>query len=155
MWNTPDAASFTINLLVTWPRWHEVWTGRPFPSNPASAAPVAQDRVGSLLYGKDRWWELRPEAHDERLSQEVLEALDAACDQFFPQYGSSGDLLARLDSGRPLPGLAPGPLVHATLLVAAGRLLEARRAVDDLGATQPDWQAVRAVAERLGLSGAV
>src|SRR5688500_8264073 len=33
-WNTPTEAQFTINLLVIWPRWHEVWTGKPCPANP-------------------------------------------------------------------------------------------------------------------------
>ncbi|HVF40563.1 MAG TPA: DUF4304 domain-containing protein, partial [Gemmatimonadaceae bacterium] len=42
-WNTPEEAEFTVNLRVIWPRWHEIWTGKSLPSNPATGAPVADE----------------------------------------------------------------------------------------------------------------
>jgi len=47
--NTPEEASFTIKLQVTFPCFHEVYVASPFPKNPANAAMVVQTRMGYLL----------------------------------------------------------------------------------------------------------
>src|SRR5687767_11066173 len=57
-WNVPDSARFTGNVIAVWPHWHELWTGRPFDAA-HTAAPIAEDRVGSLSSGKDTWWQVQ------------------------------------------------------------------------------------------------
>ena len=151
-WNTPEEAEFAVNLRVIWPRWHEIWVGKPVPSKPASSAPIADERVGNLFYGRDHWWRIHPDADIESLGGEVAAAVGAACDQFFPGFRTSGEVLQRLDAGQPIPGVVPIALIHATLLMAAGRVADARARIAAAQSAKPDWKAIALVTTRLGLA---
>src|SRR5262245_30553200 len=48
--NTPASAEFTINLNIVFDKYHENWTGGPFPQNPAFAAPIVTQRIGALIH---------------------------------------------------------------------------------------------------------
>src|SRR5262249_25392749 len=64
MWNTPDSARFTSNLMIALPYFHEKWKGQPFPKNPGSAAPILSQRIGHLMPEKqDYWWKVTPKSN--------------------------------------------------------------------------------------------
>jgi hypothetical protein len=149
-WNTPAEAAFTVNLLVVWPRWHEVWTGQPF-SSALSAAPVVQERVGSLAYGKDHWWTVDPASSIDQVGDDVATLVAQVGQQFFARFHSVSGLLTYLDEGGTLPGIGPQPLIHAALLVEVGRITEARKHLETLAAAKPNWEAIGLVSERLNL----
>lgn len=150
-WNTPNLAQFTGNVIVVWPRWHEVWTGRPFKAA-HTAAPIAEDRVGSLALGRDTWWEVTPHTDLRELGDEVARLVTRASDMFFDRYSSLKAILAFLESGGALPGIVPQPLIHATALAQSGDLSRARALLSRALEEKPDWHYARMVAQRLGLS---
>ena len=95
MWNTPDSARFTINLNIVLPFFHEKWTGKPFPKNPGSAAPIITQRIGLLMAGKtDHWWEISPESDVPSVARDVSTALSTHGLPFLDQH-TSLDLLLR------------------------------------------------------------
>src|SRR5579864_2248689 len=58
-WGTAVAGSFTVNLGITSQWLYRCWTGRPLPSNPATALFPIQMRIGSLMTERrDHWWEV-------------------------------------------------------------------------------------------------
>jgi len=153
-WNSPLEASFTANLRVVWPRWHEVYTGQPVGQNPTLAASVVEVRASTLLTGTDHWWRLDHETDTAALGLEVANCVCSAADAFFPLFSSSLDVLARLDSGEPGYGLISGSLAHAVLLADNGRLPQAKALVAELSSKPPRWVAIGLVAERMGLGSA-
>ena len=152
-WNTPDSARFTGNVMVVWPRWHEVWTDKPF-TTAHTAAPVAHDRVGSLALGADTWWEVAPHTDLEALGDDVARAVASASAMFFRRFDSLKAILTILESGAALPGIVPQPLIHVAALAASGDLPRARAQLSRALEDKPDWQAARLVAQRLGLNAA-
>lgn len=75
--NTPEQASFTINLQLTFPCFHEVLVASPFPKNPANAAMVLQTRMGHLLPPRgDRWWGVTKQTVPATLGREVVGLLN-------------------------------------------------------------------------------
>ncbi|WP_309386688.1 DUF4304 domain-containing protein [Cerasicoccus frondis] len=76
MWNSPESARFTVNLMLVLPYFHEIWTSKPFPKNPGSAAPVCRFRIGLLMpERKDYWWEVDLETDAEQVGNEVTELI--------------------------------------------------------------------------------
>ena len=154
-WNTPEQASFTINLHVVLPAFHEALLGAPFPKRIAHAAPVIRDRV-QLSGDQGEWWALGPETPTEELSTPVLHAIRTAALPFFDGYPSSQVLLERILRGDTPPGARVyHPRCAALLLRDAGRSDEARAVLRGMitGDAVPGFaDSIREFAERLGLS---
>lgn len=122
-WGSKDEGKFTVNLVVTGKAIYEFWTGKPFPSNPASALFPIQQRIGQLMPQQhDHWWSVGRATDIEALGQEVMQALTSYALPFFSEYSDSFALLDRLRRAACLPGVisAHNPLVHAILAQTAG-----------------------------------
>lgn len=153
-WNTPETAQFTLNLGITIRGFHEAYSPKPFPSNPASAVLVTSIRIGLLRSNRDQWWEIGPESDLDVVAQDVAAAVR---DHALPCLGEMGGL-AELRTA--LRGPAPGvEAVHrqclAWLLVQAGEREEASDVLSDLvrGSRIPGFVAcVEAFASRLGIT---
>jgi Domain of unknown function (DUF4304) len=80
-WNTATGASFTVNLAVAdkaaWARLaaERGYRGKPNP-NVRYSRDMPVQRLGSLVFGTDRWWEVSEPSTN--VATEVLEALDRA-----------------------------------------------------------------------------
>ena len=157
-WGTAMAGSFTVNLGVTSAWLFRSWTGKPMPSNPATALfPIVQ-RIGSLTPSRrDLWWDVELSSDLVSVSTEVASTVIQYGLPFFDWAADSDALLARLRAGKGLPGLTvqQAPLVHAILAAEKGLTSEAQeqtlRAVADAG-NSPFADTVRVIAQRLGLS---
>jgi len=156
-WNSPDCAEFTVDLSVVLPFFHEMWTGRTFPRNPGSAAPMVQERIGTLMpTGRDHWWEVRAEVNVSAVAEEVRESLEKYGLPYLDSNASTVALMERLESGLALPGvLPPHPLLcRAILLTYYGCLQEAGEAIRSLAQSNTHegfGQTIIAIAGRLGL----
>ena len=108
--------------------------GTPFPKNPASAANVVQQRIGSLLPdGKDHWCEVTADTSPEALGNEVAEALSVYGLPFLDRLNTVGDLVALADTNYCLP-YVPGnvALFRAILLWCGGEQAQALQRLEAL-----------------------
>lgn len=118
-WNTPEQAQFTINLLVTFPYFHETYQGQPFPKNPVSALPLVQQRIGGLRPdGKDHWWQLTPESDADAVGREVAGGLSDYGLLFLNRFQSLADLASLLDTEVGLPCIAGNALVYRAVVLS-------------------------------------
>ena len=154
-WGTADEGRFTVNLVVTSPALYEGWTGKPLPSNPATALFPVVERIGSLMPdNKDHWWRVSTSTEVAALAEEVLRALVQHALPFFAAYPDSAAILQRLRAKGVLPGLtrAQGPIVHAIIAKAKGLPAEAatqiQRALVAAG-DSPFRTTVKLIARRL------
>jgi Domain of unknown function (DUF4304) len=156
-WGSATSGSFTVNLVVTNPFMFETWTGRPFPSNPASALFPIVMRIGSVMPAqRDHWWEVGEGTDVDVLSREVASAVIEHGLTFFEPFKSCALILERLREGRGLPGLTEPqlPLVHAMLATEAGDQGEARAQLMmayTRAGTSPFRETVQRIADRLGI----
>jgi len=154
-WGSATSGSFTITLVVTSPFLYSTWTGRPFPSNPASALFPVTTRIGALMPSrKDQWWEVDAGTNLDALSREVAAAILHYGMPFFESFKSAESVLLRLRQGEGLLGLTNPqiPLVHAMLAAEAGARGEARELLQRAciaAGTSPFRRTVRLVSERL------
>jgi hypothetical protein len=151
--NTPDNAKFVVNLGVEWPYWHRVWTGRALSANPALAPTFVQARLHpSLGWGRDHWWSANPEVDPNEIADEVVAALQAHADQFWTRYSDLDSVLEEFEGGALVPTGAPKRLVHAALLVRAGRAADAKQVIAEAARRLPRLApGFLRVSERLGL----
>lgn len=153
MWNDPAEAQFAVNMYVIWPRWDELWTGRPF-TGAQGAAPIVDVRLGVLAFGRDHWWSVQRIADADDVAAEIRTAWDEHGCAVFSKFSSSVAALAALDAEEALPVPFHRELIHAALLVDAGRRAEASTVVAHALAENPNWEAGRTVAARLGFDAA-
>lgn len=124
-----ESGTFTVNLCVTEPRIYQAWTGRPLPSNPATALYPVQERIGRLSdKPHDRWWEIGASTDLLMVQDEVWELVERALVRFFPTFCSLEDMLACAREKGSLPGLAGGQngVTHGILEALLGHADEAR-----------------------------
>lgn len=157
-WGSIDAGSFTVNLVVTSPFVYTIWSGRPLPSNPASALFPVNTRIGSMMPSrKDVWWSVTDSTDLNHLSREVTAAVLEFGVQFFEEFPNKEAMLTRLRRGKGLPGLTKpqARLVHAILAVEMGAIKEAQELLeteyDEVGVS-PFRETVQLIAERLGMT---
>jgi hypothetical protein len=156
-WGSASSGSFTVNLVVTSPFLHTTWTGRPFPSNPASSLFPLRSRIGRLMPSRrDHWWEVDDRTIVDTLAQEAATEIIQYGLPFFEPFKSTKSMLVSLREGKELPCLSAAhlPLIHAILAVEAGAGAEARgvleRALVGAGAS-PFRETIQAIGERLGV----
>jgi hypothetical protein len=160
MWNTPDSARFTVNLMIALPYFHEKWTGQPFPKNPGSAAPVLSLRIGQLMPAKqDYWWEVTPKSNIEAIVSHVTNALT---EYGLPYLDRHADILVLTDAAErkdAMRRMAVNPeLCLAILLSFQGKATEARRVIQELAAGNTHegfGNTIKRIARRLNLKVAV
>lgn len=153
--NRPGDASFAVNLGVEWPHWYRIWTGKEPPANPAAAPAFIQARLNpDRAADGDHWWRL--DSGDPRdASASVVAALQAHASTFWANHSDLERLLALFDAGASVPtGIRHRRLIHAALLVRAGRSEEARRIIAEAERRAPrlSREVIHRVAERLGLN---
>jgi len=156
-WGSKDEGKFTINLVVTSGAIFEFWTGKPLPSNPASALFPIQQRIGGLMpLHLDHWWSVDNSTDIEALGHEVTDAINSFALPFFSEYPESSALLNRLRQGAGLPGIttAQRSLLHAMLAKIVGLPEEAaaqiHKALVDAGAS-PFKATVTLIGQRIGV----
>lgn len=156
-WGSRDEGKFTINLVVTSGALYQFWTGKPLPSNPASALFPIQRRIGGLMpQHQDHWWSVDNSTDIEALGHEVTQAITSFALPFFTEYPESSALLYRLRQGAGLPGIttAQCPLLHAMLAQIVGLPDEAaaqiHKAFDDAGSS-PFKGTVTLIGQRIGV----
>lgn len=151
--NMPDDASFAVNLGVEWPQWHEVWTSQELRANPSLAPTFIQSRLHpNQGPGRDHWWPANTETDPDRIAAEVVGALQAYAHEFWRRYSDLDAVLCELDAGTLVPTGTPRSLVHAALLVRAGRSAEAKKVVAEATRRFPKGSSgFQRVSQRLGL----
>lgn len=161
MWNTPDSARFTINLMIVLPYFHEKWTGQTFPKNPASAAPVLSQRIGHLIpENRDYWWEVTPETNVERVASHVKDALS---DQGLPFLDRHADVQVLIEAAERNDTMSRMAMMNpelrlAVLLSFQDKASEAAKIVEDLAKqnTHEGYaETLRRIAQRLELKVAI
>lgn len=71
-----EEVRFCINLDTVLPYFHCVFTGREFPSNPCTAAPVRTQRLGRFMPdGLDHWWEVTPNTPPDAFNDRIIPLL--------------------------------------------------------------------------------
>ncbi len=134
MWNTPDAAEFTVNLNVVLPAFHERWTGTPMPTNPASAAPICSYRIGLLMEDRrDCWWKVTPESDTETISRQVAEVIRTIGLPALNQAADLEWLLTKLRAEERFSGIVTNQTLAAAILLAyLGQMPEALQTIRQL-----------------------
>lgn len=128
-WGTAADGQFTVNLVVTWQQIFQAWTGKPMPSNPATASYPIHQRIGYCLPSQqDTWWSVDASTDTEALAAEVANTIAQVAPTFFAPLSSTEGVLSQLRDGRSLPGLTPtqASLVRAHLENSVGNRDEAR-----------------------------
>lgn len=118
-WNTPSSVSFTADLGLTWPYFHEMWTGAPFPPNPGSAAQILAWRLGKCMtVSADHWWEVTPESNIDVLSTEIVTLLTEQGLPFLDTHTNFDQILRVLEQGRgPRDGIIMDALTCRAILL--------------------------------------
>jgi hypothetical protein len=131
--NSPEKAQLTINLNVVLPFYHEIWTGKPLPKNPGSAAAICSRRLGHILPERtDRWWTVTPSTDCAAVSREVTELIGAVGLPYLEKATNFQYLCEKLGSVEHFPGMPMSqPLAFAILLCHLGREKEARHVIDE------------------------
>jgi hypothetical protein len=160
MWNTPDSAQFTVNLIITWPYFHEKWAGQPFPKNPGSGTPFLSQRIGHLIPEKqDFWWEVTPKSDIDRIASDVTRALSEVGLPFLDRHADLQVLTEAAARKEARRGTVLSPeLSLAILLVFQGKPADAARLVRELAAKnklEGFADTIRLIARRLELKTAV
>jgi hypothetical protein len=155
MWNTPQSASFTINLNLVLPYFHEKWTGRPFPTNPGSAAAIATERIGHLMPDKrDHWWEVAPGCDCDRIASHVATCLTEYGLPFLDQHADLEVLIREVEDERATYRVGDPRLWLAMVLCYQQRHSEARTVLRDLAQANTHegfGKTIDTIAGRLGL----
>jgi Domain of unknown function (DUF4304) len=128
-WGTATDGQFTVNLVVTWQQIFEAWTGKPLPSNPATASYPIQQRIGYCLPSQqDIWWSVDASTDTDVLAAEVANTIAQVAPKFFAPLSTTEGVLSQVRNGRSMPGLTPAQasLVRAHLENAAGNRDEAK-----------------------------
>ena len=151
--NMPNVATFAVNLGVEWPYWHNVWTGRGLVANPALAPTFIQTRLHpNQGAGRDHWWPAHPDTDPDRIAAEVMGALQAYAETFWTRYSNLEGILREFEANALVPTGAPRRLVHAALLVRAGRTSDAKDVIMEAARRFPrGLSGFQRVSERLGL----
>jgi hypothetical protein len=157
MWNTPNAAQFTANLNIVLPFFHEKWTGQPFPSNPASAAPVLSQRIGYLMPEQgDFWWELLPDSDVGRIATEVATVLSERGLPFLDEHANLEVVIEAVGRKDAIRRMVTNPdLGLAILLSYQGKHTKAARVIQELADKNTHEgfaETIRLIARRLKLS---
>lgn len=143
MLNTPDSAQFAINLNIVLPYFHEIWTNKPFPSNPASGTSILGQRLGMVMPDRsDHWWRIAPDSDIVFLAHEVASQLKTYGLPFLDRLANVDYMLAILKSGRTQDIVGSGillaaPVVRSILLASIGQRAEAKRILTECRQSQP------------------
>lgn len=153
--NRPGDASFAVNLGVEWLHWYRVWTGQEPPANPAAAPAFIQARLNpDHAPDDDHWW--RADSKDPSdAGASVVAALQAHASTFWANHSDLERVLSLFDAGASVPtGILNRRLLHAALLVRAGRYDQARSTIAEAQRRAPgiSRDVILRVAERLGLN---
>lgn len=149
--NMPHAATCAVNLGVEWPFLYEIWTGQQPRQNPAVAPTLAQARLDPQHgVGKDFWWPAKPGCDAEAIAKEIVDALGRFAQDFWDHYSDLDRVLNDFETGVRVPTGTRPHVVHAALLVRAGRLGDARNVLVEANRRWSHESNSR-VAERLGL----
>ncbi|MBW8310960.1 MAG: DUF4304 domain-containing protein [Rhizobium sp.] len=157
-WGTRDEGRFTINLAVSQPDLYYAFTGKAFPSNPASALWPINVRIGHLVPDqRDLWWKVSASSDLRSIGAEVAVVLREYGLPFFQQYASAASLSAALLGTEPISSVYPAqrPLIAAALCARLNRPDDASKLLNaalQSHAGKPFEQTIRALANRLGIS---
>jgi Domain of unknown function (DUF4304) len=155
MWNSPASARFTVNLNIVLPFFHEKWTGQPFPKNPASAAPVASQRIGQLMPEKlDHWWEVASGYGIDGIASQLSSALSDFGLPFLDRYSNLDLLVQEVQDKSATYRVGNPDLCLAILLSYRGEVSKAVRVLEALQqrTSHEGFAAtIRTIAHRLGM----
>lgn len=134
MWNSPESARFTINVMIVLPFLHETWTPNQMPANPASAAPLCSFRIGLLMpERKDHWWEVDPTTNAEAVGAEIVDVLEKHALPVLSQGSDLEWLIGQLLAKKHFEGCMINPALAASILLYyLGRRDEAWQIIEDL-----------------------
>lgn len=131
-WGSRDSGRFTVNLGVTSAGIYRRWTGRPFPSNPATALWPIQERIGAACgENRDLWWDVSANSDISAVAADVCQRLVTYGLPFFTRYPSTAAILKEVQRGVAPPSVPPSHLLllHAILLSEAGHHAQAAECV--------------------------
>jgi Domain of unknown function (DUF4304) len=157
-WGSRESGRFTVNLAVTSPAIYRRWTGRRFPSNPATALWPIQQRIGTACgEARDLWWDVSADSDVSGIAADVCQRLVRCALPFFTRYPSTAAILADVQSGVAPPSITMPqlPLLHAILLADAGHHSEAAECIERAIAQHkgtPFCETIVMIARRLNVS---
>jgi hypothetical protein len=97
--NKPDKAEFTVNLGITTPFYHEIWSGNEMPKNPGSAASFIHRRIGHLLDTlTDKWWTVRLDMDPIPIGREITSLLQDFGLPFLNKYNDIEGIIDALQT---------------------------------------------------------
>jgi hypothetical protein len=156
-WGSRESGRFTVNLAVTSPGIYQRWTGRPFPSNPATALWPIQQRIVAGGEVADLWWDISTNSDVSAIAEDVCQRLLNYALPFFARYPSTAAILAEVQRGVAPPSIPTPhlPLLEAILLTEAGRPCQAAECIERALAENkgtPFQNGIVMIAQRLNLS---
>jgi hypothetical protein len=151
-WGSKDEGQFTINLVVTSGAIFEFWTGKPLPSNPATALFPIQQRIGRVMpQDRDQWWSVDNSTDLEALGADVTQTINSFALPYFSKYPENIALLNQLRQGVAIPSISARgrTLLHAIVAKIVGLPDEAAGQIRNALA-DADSSSSKATVERIG-----
>jgi len=159
-WGTKSKGNFTINVAVTHPELFSLWTGRPFPANPATATWPLVQRIGHIIDGRDVWWDVDESTDAKILGTKISESYLNLLLNWLDQYSSLKSIESALSTFTKygdVPGVheAQVPLIQAIIAKVHGDRETTEQFIfkaltDSKG--KPFEQTVRTIANRVGVN---
>lgn len=156
--NTPQEACFYVNLHITLPFFHEIWTGGEFPKNAGSAANLVQVRLNKVLpdMAKGICYEVTPETEPAPIAEEISQLLIDYGLPYLDDRASIDWMLKSVEGktkgsqtaqyGIPYPPIVVNAILHAY----QGRVNEAEEAIVLAKQTEKrPWQGYDLILSRL------
>jgi hypothetical protein len=90
---------FTINIGLFLPEFYKGYFKTEPPAFPSEPDCVIRKRVGWLLDGNDKWWDVTHETDSDLLSEELKTIVCQKILPFLDQYQSKADVLSAVNRG--------------------------------------------------------
>jgi hypothetical protein len=121
---------FTVNLGVMLPAVLKLESGQDPPAFVPEHYCEIRERLGTLVYGDDVWWDLDHQI--AATARSMVELMDRAGLPFLDQYESYSSVVSQLDEGGTLPSSNAGrsALVGALICAATGERERAAKFFD-------------------------
>lgn len=117
----PGRSSFTVNLQVCLPFFHEMYVGEAMPQKITTAAPCCYTRIGYLEGNNDLWWE-SGQTDYAQVCAEVLRLIEGKpADTFWQEVETPQKIIEAIDSEKSIWTVGPPTLIQATLWCYLGQ----------------------------------
>lgn len=114
--STIQAIKFTINVGIVSARLLSKWDDQEVPSKQSVWQAHLRERIGTLAYGKDRWWTITYDEPPAAIEDEIVDIIERFAVPYLDQHNSDSALIALWKNGQS-PGLTEGQRVRNLALI--------------------------------------